>query len=136
MSGIGNEPALGKTPWGTAEMKAALTGIAEGATDPTVKITDELQAQAVMEGKPVAELQAEAVTEEGKSAALPNGWVERTPYKYDQFTRDAGQDWDSNAKVYEWDGETGEVGPEYPELERELFGDPKDRVSHGIDFSK
>lgn len=114
MSGIRNEPALGDAPWGTAEMKTALTeGTNEANTEP----------------------QTEA-TEEGKPKAPSNGWVECTPYKYDQFTKDSDHDWDSNAKVYEWDGEAGDVGPEYPELERDLFGDPETRVSHGIDFSK
>jgi ATP-dependent RNA helicase DDX3X len=107
MAGYGNEPAIGDAAWGTAEMKAALT---EGATEPQ--------------------------PEPNKPKPTPNGWVEARPYKYDEYGKDGNHEWDSNAKVYEWDGETGDVGPEYPELELELFGAPEARVSHGIDFSK
>ncbi|KAH8907772.1 DEAD-domain-containing protein [Coniochaeta sp. PMI_546] len=74
--------------------------------------------------------------EPNKPKPTPEGWVEATPYKYDEYGRDADHEWESNAKIYEWDGETGDVGPEYPELEIELFGAPETRVSHGIDFSK
>lgn len=121
MSGIANEPALGKTAWGTAEMKAALTQI---VTEPGSKPADPAT-------KPHLE-----DTKEGETTVPANGWIERTPYEYDQFTKDADHEWDSNAKIYEWDGDTGDVGPKYPELEIELFGHPESRVSHGIDFSK
>ncbi|KAJ9129462.1 hypothetical protein NKR19_g10361, partial [Coniochaeta hoffmannii] len=113
MSGIGNEPAVSDVPWGTTEMKAALV---EGTSEPA------------------NEPQAEA-TEDGKKKAAPNGWVESKGYRYDEFTRDAQHDWDSNAKIYEWDGETGDVGPEHPKLEIDLFGAPDTRISHGQDFS-
>lgn len=111
MATNGNEPALGDASWGTTEMKAALT---EGTTEP----------------------QVEPQTEPNKPKPTPDGWVTAAPYKYDEYGQDGNHEWDSNAKVYEWDGETGDVGPEYPELELELFGAPETRVSHGIDFSK
>lgn len=66
----------------------------------------------------------------------PEGWVEAKPYKYDEYGQEGNHDWEGNAKIYEWDGDEGDVGPEYPELEIELFGAPETRVSHGIDFSK
>jgi ATP-dependent RNA helicase DDX3X len=33
-----------------------------------------------------------------------------------------GLSWFANAKVYEWSGDFGDVGPADPELEKELFG--------------
>jgi ATP-dependent RNA helicase DDX3X len=118
MSGIENEPVVAQAQWGTSEMKAALTTI-EGTIQPTA------EAQTVTESG-----------ENGDTKAPPNGWVERTAYKYDDFTREAEHDWDSNAKVYEWDGEAGDVGPEHPALELDLFGPLENRISAGIDFSK
>lgn len=41
--------------------------------------------------------------------------------------------WLSDAVVYEWTDEYGEVGPELPELEKELYEDP-DLARPGIDF--
>lgn len=67
---------------------------------------------------------------------MAEGWVDAQPYNYEAYATASAATWDGNARVYEFDGEAGEVGPEYPELELELFGDPKTRVSHGIDFSK
>jgi ATP-dependent RNA helicase DDX3X len=62
------------------------------------------------------------------------GWVRPTAYDY---TGEAPREWEGNAAVYEWDGETGDIGPEYPELELQLFGNPAERTaSQGIDFSK
>jgi hypothetical protein len=74
-----------------------------------------------------------ATAEKAKAA----GWVEPTPYNYkvDSERTQLG-DWEGNARVYEWDGEHGDVGPELPELELELFGNPAARSSAGLDFSK
>lgn len=67
------------------------------------------------------------------------GWVESTPYNYEVVDKGDPngvlRDWAGNAKVYEWNGEEGDVGPESEELERELFGDPDKRSGSGIDFS-
>ncbi|KAK4124996.1 DEAD-domain-containing protein [Parathielavia appendiculata] len=63
-------------------------------------------------------------------------WVEATPYDYSAYCTNEGHEWEGNARVYEWDGEEGDIGPEFPALEIELFGDPAKRVSAGIDFSK
>ena len=55
---------------------------------------------------------------------------------YKAFGPDAVHEWEGNAKVYEWDGEEGDIGPEFPALEVELFGEPGSRAKQGIDFSK
>lgn len=62
-----------------------------------------------------------------------DGWTNPTAYDY---TDNAPDKWDGNATVYEFDGDTGDLGPEHPELERQLFGEPTTITSgHGIDFS-
>ncbi|KAK1836976.1 P-loop containing nucleoside triphosphate hydrolase protein [Podospora conica] len=61
------------------------------------------------------------------------GWTNPTAYDY---TDNAPDTWEGNAAVYEFDGDTGDLGPEHPDLERQLFGDPAVVSSgHGIDFS-
>lgn len=104
---------LGANPgaWDTADMKSALPAASEGG-------------------------QGDTSTTVGEKKKV-EGWVDAKPYEYDTYTRDStANDWDGNAKVYEWDGEEGDVGPKVPELETELFGAVETRVSHGIDFSK
>lgn len=45
--------------------------------------------------------------------------------------------WDGNARVYQWNDEFGDVGPKFPELELDLFGDPSTRHDRtGLDFSR
>jgi ATP-dependent RNA helicase DDX3X len=66
----------------------------------------------------------------------PAGWVQASAYDYNAYGKDAEHTWDSNARVYEWDGENGDIGPEVPELEIQLFGEPGKRGKQGIDFSK
>lgn len=65
-----------------------------------------------------------------------DGWVPPTPYDYEALGGEAAHEWESNAAIYEWDGEEGDIGPEHPALEKELFGEPGNRVVQGIDFSK
>jgi ATP-dependent RNA helicase DDX3X len=68
-----------------------------------------------------------------------SGWSQPEAYDYSNYESNHEQrrDWDGNARIYEWDGEHGDVGPEFPELEIELFGPPEDRKQvKGIDFSK
>ncbi|KAJ4388357.1 hypothetical protein N0V85_007637 [Neurospora sp. IMI 360204] len=62
------------------------------------------------------------------------GWVEATPYEYDEFAN-RETEWDGQARIYEWDGEEGDIGPEFPELEVQLFGPVEERGRRGIDFS-
>ncbi|EQL00576.1 DEAD/DEAH box RNA helicase [Ophiocordyceps sinensis CO18] len=45
--------------------------------------------------------------------------------------------WDGNAPVYQWSDEFGDVGPKFPNLELELFGDPETRHERtGLDFAR
>lgn len=66
-----------------------------------------------------------------------DGWAPSQKYDYDQFADARGGDFDGNKRVYHWDGEEGDLGPEFPELEEELFG-PADKreLPTGIDFSR
>ncbi|ODA78721.1 hypothetical protein RJ55_06103 [Drechmeria coniospora] len=71
-------------------------------------------------------------------ASVIPGWVEQEAFDY---TAAAGggndMDWGSNARIYQWCDEFGDVGPKFPELELELFGDPALRHDRaGLDFSK
>ncbi|KAI8632807.1 P-loop containing nucleoside triphosphate hydrolase protein [Xylariaceae sp. FL1651] len=61
-------------------------------------------------------------------------WGEKIENNYDENNDNV--EWDSSARVYEWDGEEGELGPEHPDLEMILFGKPGERDPRGIDFSK
>ncbi len=110
--------------WGTSELAAALPDAKNGHANGTE--------HGSIKGDEVQEEQKAALLEKARAA----GWVDRQAYNYDEYRSTAGTDWESNARIYEWDGETGEVGPELPELELELFGDPNNRMSAGIDFSK
>jgi ATP-dependent RNA helicase DDX3X len=73
----------------------------------------------------------------GENSDLPDNWdgTKPTSYDYATYTGRDGHVWESNAKVYEWDGQEGDIGPEFPELEMQLFGDPKYRAKEGIDFT-
>lgn len=55
---------------------------------------------------------------------------------YDYTESDANRVWGSHAAVYKYDGADGDIGPEYPELETQLFGAPDQRFGVGVDFSK
>lgn len=69
--------------------------------------------------------------------AVADGWVPSQKYDYDQFADARGGEFDGNKRVYHWGGEEGDLGPEFPELEEELFG-PADKreLPTGIDFSR
>lgn len=47
-------------------------------------------------------------------------------YDYEDFVVRDGE-YDGNARVYHWDGDEGDIGPEFPELELEIFGPPDQR---------
>ena len=72
--------------------------------------------------------------ETGKSAA----WVECQKTDYTALSvGENPQQFDGQAKIYQWDEEFGDVGPKFEELELDLFGDPKYRHERaGLDFSK
>ncbi|KAI3340879.1 P-loop containing nucleoside triphosphate hydrolase protein [Ustulina deusta] len=61
-------------------------------------------------------------------------WGQKTQNNYTEDNENVS--WEGNVKVYEWDGEEGDLGPEHPELESMLFGDPDVRDPQGIDFNK
>lgn len=73
--------------------------------------------------------------------------VEKVAYDYEVYTKNTKElhdealangvvdgQWASDAARYEWSDEYGDVGPEFPELEAQLFrGD--NHVKTGVDFS-
>lgn len=71
-----------------------------------------------------------------KKSVVISGWAQ--PKADDYTAAEAGvstQDWDGNAQIYEWKDDFGDVGPKYPELELELFGEPETRHERtGLDF--
>lgn len=91
------------------------------------------------------------------------GWVAKTSYDYDTYNKSSKElaeaqtsaeapavggfgnsddavggiapgDWANNAAVYQWNEEYGDIGPEFPELERQLFG-LENHVRTGINFA-
>lgn len=60
------------------------------------------------------------------------GWMNRIPFNYETVVGGeappdetyASAPWLSDAAVYEWNDEYGEVGPENPQLEKMLYEDP------------
>ncbi|KAI1881887.1 hypothetical protein JX265_000713 [Neoarthrinium moseri] len=77
--------------------------------------------------------------------APKSDWVKKTAYNYANYNDDgAGApdvtvttvDWESNAQVYHYDGEEGDVGPVHTQLETILFGNEDERDPTGIDFTK
>lgn len=63
-------------------------------------------------------------------------WEKKKAYDYTELAAGTGE-WAGNAAVYQWDGETGDVGPEDRELENILFGKEDERgANEVIDFSK
>ncbi|KAK1758542.1 putative ATP-dependent rna helicase [Echria macrotheca] len=104
--------------WGTNDLAEALP--TDTNPDATANNAD---AKAPTESAPVVQVVPEA----------HEGWTQPRPYDY----TNAPNEWASNAMVYEWDGEMGDVGPEHPDLEVMLFGAKNEKApSHGLDFSK
>jgi len=81
-------------------------------------------------------------TEAAASPGIPDntvpGWVGREAVDYTAATGGSGQhEFDGSARIYQFDEEFGDVGPKFPELELELFGDPALRHERaGLDFAK
>ncbi|KAG5923370.1 hypothetical protein E4U42_004975 [Claviceps africana] len=73
-----------------------------------------------------------------QDSAESGPWVEREKTDYTALTvGEIPDQFDGQAKIYQWDEDYGDVGPAFPELELELFGDPKTRHERaGLDFSK
>ncbi|KAK7743941.1 hypothetical protein SLS53_003963 [Cytospora paraplurivora] len=70
--------------------------------------------------------------------AATEGWAEPEQYDYGEYATAAGnREFDGNATVYHWDGDEGDIGPEFPQLEAELFGPPDRReLPQGLDFTR
>lgn len=128
-SGWGSTPEPNTKSFDTTDMADALrntNGNSEPIGGSASNAVDGQSAQATP-GGPAAE-------GEGEGA---DGWVPTQKYDYDQFADARGGDFDGNKRVYHWDGEEGDLGPEFPELEEELFGPADKRVlPTGIDFSR
>lgn len=80
--------------------------------------------------------------------ARDKGWVEQQNFNYEATvppqeeaadmnlpTGSELQGWMSRARKYEWKEEYGNVGPEDPDLEKELFGSEL-RLKKGVEFDK
>ncbi|KAK3935609.1 P-loop containing nucleoside triphosphate hydrolase protein [Diplogelasinospora grovesii] len=81
-------------------------------------------------------VEEETIAPDQKTPPRLADWVPAQKYDYSAYTREAESAWDCNARVYEWDGDEGDVGPEFPELEVQIFGDPEKRGMQGVDFAK
>jgi ATP-dependent RNA helicase DDX3X len=78
---------------------------------------------------------------EDLAAARAHGWMEDEKLDYEAFnapTSETNPTWASSAKVYEWTGEEGDVGPPDTELEEQLFGGEHSKagtsLQHMMDF--
>ena len=98
-----------------------------------------------------------AVTEESKNPQ-EHGWVAKTSYDYETYNKSTKElaeaktatgeeaapaavelahgEWAGNAAIYQWDDEFGDVGPKFPALEEQLFGQGANRSRVGIKFDK
>ena len=76
---------------------------------------------------PVASIPQTA--EDAATRAMQHGFSSTYEYKYNEADFQS-QSWRAHARVYEWKDEYGDVPPEDPELEEELFG-TTERVSKG-----
>lgn len=69
--------------------------------------------------------------EEARKVAQEKGWVEPSNFNYAQYNSSGGasgeatdvpdEEWAHTAVKYEWKEEYGDLGPEIPELEDQLF---------------
>ncbi|KND87367.1 ATP-dependent RNA helicase ded1 [Tolypocladium ophioglossoides CBS 100239] len=82
--------------------------------------------------------QASDAQDANASAGVVPGWVEQQALDYTAATGGDGvQTWDGNAPIYEWNDDFGDIGPKFPQVEMDLFGDPATRSERtGLDFSK
>ena len=131
------------TGWGMPEVVVAMP-----ETSPAVLPTsenDEAQAR-IMDAKEAGAPQAKNPQE--------HGWVPKTDYDYSTYMKSTKElaeaeaaakesaapgvevgCWASNAAIYDWDDDYGDVGPRHPELEKQLFGS-ENHVRMGIKFEK
>ncbi|OTB05034.1 hypothetical protein M426DRAFT_57791 [Hypoxylon sp. CI-4A] len=85
-------------------------------------------------GQPKQATPNEARPSDDEKPKTAGNWGARQAYDYTE--NDENREWGSNKAIYEWDGEEGDVGPEIPELEIQLFGRPEERRGAGVDISK
>lgn len=109
--------------WETDGGAAAATfADANGQNDTSADATADTGA---MDMTPLAGALSEAEVAAHKERAKDAGWVDTIPVDYNmqQSSRDDDHaNYLKHSAVYEWDDEYGDVGPEIPELEQDLFG--------------
>jgi hypothetical protein len=106
------------------EAAAASAAQAKGFGDSTANTEVTADANA-LDMSPLANALSEAEAAEHKERAKDAGWVDTIPVDYNvqQSSRDDDlANYLKHSAVYEWDDEYGDVGPEMPELEQDLFG--------------
>jgi hypothetical protein len=109
-------------PWETNTSNdggAAEAGFGDTAAQPADTTTDTLDMT------PLAGALTEAETAAFRERAREAGWVDNQPVDY--AVRQSSHDTDmtnylTHSAVYEWNDEYGDVGPEVPDLEQQLFG--------------
>lgn len=122
--------------WGTAAPVPA--PVAQVSQNPEQPVVNDLNVgsrhNGEADGDKTIPTSASALHDAAPSPAAEQGaneeWAGHTRSKYDYETlgsRGGLDDFDGNARVYSWDGEQGDIGPEYPELEVDLFGPPDQR---------
>ncbi|KAF4345965.1 ATP-dependent RNA helicase [Fusarium beomiforme] len=102
-------------------------------------MADSFGTAAMSEALPSADQNDKAPTPGTKGYDASQGrWTKPEAFDYTSMAEgSAGQEWGCNARAYAWQDEYGDVGPRYPELELELFGDPSTRHDRvGLDFSR
>ena len=72
------------------------------------------------------------------AGAVGTDWIKPQAYDYAAMESIIStQEWEGSARVYQWQDDFGDVGPEFPDMERELFGDPESRHEKaGVNFAK
>lgn len=101
-----------------------------------------------------------AILKDGKTPK-DHGWCSKSGYAYDEYQKSSKQiaedlaagganpsvqtgdavggvragDWAGNGAIYTWNDDFGDVGPRFPELEKQLFGS-EFHVKSGIEFNK
>ncbi|CAI4211129.1 unnamed protein product [Parascedosporium putredinis] len=116
--------------WGTSEMTEALPSLMVKKMTPTHRLPALRRANPPPRGMDPKMIAA-------SEALKKMDWTPAKAYDYSTLGPGQEENWDGAARIYEWDGEIGEVAPEHPELELELFGTPESRGEvRGIDFTK
>lgn len=109
------------------------TQAAPAAEQQTINVVDtsvETNSQSIDNAGPAADNSENA--DAALASAAPKGasdeWTGhgQSHYNYEEFGVHDGE-YDGNARVYHWNGEEGDIGPEFPELELEIFGPPDQR---------